>query len=90
MDADLVGALRQRGVPVTTPIEEDQIGLTDEEQLLLASKRQCVLYTFNVSDFYDLHTRWLGAARHHAGLILAPQQPSLWANNYAESCACAQ
>ncbi len=74
MDTDLVGALRQRGVLIVTPIEENLIGSTDEEQLLFASKRGCVLYTFNVSDFYALHTSWLRTARHHAGLILAPQQ----------------
>lgn len=32
------------------------------------------LYTFNVSDFYRLHTEWIGAGREHAGVILAPQQ----------------
>ena len=74
MDADLVGALRQRGVPIITPIEENLIGNTDEEQLLYASQRRCVLYTFNISDFYALHTRWMAIERHHAGLILAPQQ----------------
>jgi len=74
LDTDLVGALRQRGVRVVTPIEENLIGRTDEEQLEHASKHQCVLYTFNLSDFYALHTRWLAGARHHAGLILAPQQ----------------
>ena len=74
MDTDLIGALRQRGVPIVTPIEENLIGRTDEEQFAYASKRGCVLYTFNVSDFYALHTCWLATARHHAGLILAPQQ----------------
>ena len=74
MDTDLVGALQQRGVPIVTPIEENLIGSTDEEQFEYASKRRCVLYTFNVSDFYALHARWLAAARHHSGLILAPQQ----------------
>jgi hypothetical protein len=74
MDADLVGALRQRDVPTVTAVEENLIGITDEEQLEYASKHRCVLYTFNVSDFYALHTRWLAAARHHSGLILAPQQ----------------
>lgn len=74
MDTDLVGALRQRGVLILTPIEENLIGSTDETQLLFASKRQCVLYTFNVSDFLALHTNWVGTARHHAGLILAPQR----------------
>jgi Domain of unknown function (DUF5615) len=74
MDTDLVGALRQRGVSIITPVEENQTGKTDEEQLLFASTRGCVLYTFNVSDFYALHANWLGIARHHAGLILSPQQ----------------
>lgn len=74
MDADLVGALRQRGVPVVTPVEENLIGRTDEEQLAYATNRRCTLYTFNVSDFYALHTLWLAGARRHAGLILAPQQ----------------
>jgi hypothetical protein len=74
MDADLVGALRQRGVPIVTPLEQDLIGSTDEEQFLFAARRGCVLYTFNISDFYALHARWLGTGRHHSGLILAPQQ----------------
>jgi hypothetical protein len=74
MDTDLVGALRHRNVPVVTPVEENLTGRTDEDQFAYASERQCVLYTFNVSDFYALHTRWLAAARHHASLILAPQQ----------------
>jgi len=74
MDADLVSALRQRDGPVITPIEENLIGRTDEQQLAYAAERECVLYTFNVSDFYQLHTRWLEAARHHCGVILAPQQ----------------
>lgn len=74
MDTDLVGALRQRGLVIVIPIEEKLIGRTDEEQLLFASEHRCVLYTFNVSDFYALHTSWLRTARGHAGLILAPQQ----------------
>ncbi|MGH9582641.1 MAG: DUF5615 family PIN-like protein [Bryobacteraceae bacterium] len=74
IDRELVGALRQRGVRVVTPLEEKLVGSTDEEQLIFAYKRGCVLYTFNVSDFYALHTRWLAAERRHAGLILAPQQ----------------
>lgn len=74
MDTDLAGALRQRGVVVLTPVEEKLVGSTDEEQLQFASQRGCVLYTFNVADFYGLHTSWLRAAKYHAGLILAPQQ----------------
>ena len=33
-----------------------------------------VLYSFNVGDFYHLHTVWLAQGRSHAGIILAPQQ----------------
>ena len=47
---------------------------TDEDQLAFATERECVLYTFNVSDFYRLHTQWISAGREHAGMILAPQQ----------------
>jgi hypothetical protein len=49
-------------------------GKSDDEQLAFAAEHRCVLYTFNVSDFYRLHTEWAGAGREHAGIILAPQQ----------------
>ena len=74
MDGDLVAALRSRGVEVVTALDAGLIGKTDEEQLAFATERECVLYTFNVSDFYRLHTQWISAGREHAGVILAPQQ----------------
>lgn len=74
MDSDLVAALRSRGVTVITALDAGLIGAPDEEQLAFAAERGCVLYTFNVSDFYRLHTQWLNAGREHAGMILAPQQ----------------
>lgn len=33
-----------------------------------------VLYTFNVGDFYRLHTALLKQGKSHAGIILARQQ----------------
>ena len=74
MDTDLVSALRYRGVSVTTPAERGLSGVTDEEQLRFAAGQELVLYSFNVSDFYALHARWLSTRRHHAGMILARQQ----------------
>ena len=47
---------------------------SDDKHLAYATERGCVLYTFNVSDFYRLHTEWIDAGREHAGMILAPQQ----------------
>lgn len=74
MDTDLVAALRARGITVTTATEAGLIQVPDEQHLAFATAHGCVLYTFNVSDFYRLHTNWLQAGREHAGLILAPQQ----------------
>lgn len=72
--ASLVSTLRKRGVHVFSPTEEKLTGCADEEQLQFASQRGYVLYTFNISDFYALHTRWLATGRRHSGMILAPQQ----------------
>ncbi len=57
-----------------TVLDAGLVEKPDEEQLAFATDRGCVLYTFNVSDFYRLHTQWLAAGREHAGMILAQQQ----------------
>ncbi len=74
MDGDLVAALRFRGVESVTALDAGLIGRSDEDQLAVATERGCSLYTFNVCDFYRLHTQWADSHREHAGLILAPQQ----------------
>lgn len=74
MDGDLVAALHSRVVTVVTASEAGLIGKSDEEQLVSATERGCILYTFNVSDFFQLHKQWLDAGRKHCGMILATQQ----------------
>jgi hypothetical protein len=74
MDTDLVAALRSRSVPVVTVSDTNSAGQSDSAQLSLAAREDCVLYSFNVGDFYRLHTEWLRKGRDHAGMILAPQQ----------------
>ena len=74
MDSDLVAALRYRGVTVITALDAGLTEKPDDEQLAFAAEHECVLYTFNVSDFYRLHTMWAGFGREHGGMILAPQQ----------------
>jgi hypothetical protein len=44
------------------------------EHLVYASKQARVFYSFNVGDFYQLHTEWLTQNREHNGIILAQQQ----------------
>jgi len=74
MDQDLVWALRSRGADVITAMDVDRLERQDEEQLNYATAQGRVLYSFNVGDFYDLHTAYLTQGKSHAGLILAPQQ----------------
>lgn len=74
MDSDLVTALRSRSVTVVTASEAGLTEKADEEQLAFSTEHACVLYTFNVFDFYRLHRQWAGAGREHAGMILAAQQ----------------
>jgi hypothetical protein len=74
MDSDLVAALRSRGVTAITAWDAGLVGKSDDEQLGYAAGHGCVFYTFNVSDFYRLHTEYLDEGKGHAGMILAPQQ----------------
>lgn len=74
MDSDLVWALRSRGVEVLTPLDVGTVGHPDEQQLTFAAQKGLVLYTFNIADFFSLHTQWISAGRNHSGIIMVPQQ----------------
>jgi len=74
MDKDLVQALRARGVDVMTALDAGMIECSDEEHLDYATAQGCVLYSFNVGDFYRLHTAHMTQGKSHAGIILAQQQ----------------
>ena len=74
MDRALVRALRARGVDVTTALDEGMIERSDAEHLDYATAQGRVLYTFNVGDFYRLHTSYLAQGKSHAGIILVRQQ----------------
>ena len=72
--SSLVQSLRARGADVITAVEAGMLGRADAEQLERAAAQGRVLYSFNVGDFYGLHTALLSQGRSHAGLILARQQ----------------
>ena len=74
MSRALVAALRVRGIDVTTVGGEARKGLTDAEQLEYAALNGRVLYTFNTSDFYRLHSDYVAQGRDHAGIIFGPQE----------------
>jgi hypothetical protein len=70
----LIQALRNEGLDVRTALEEGSKGSSDIEQLRRATEQQRVMYTFNVRDYYQLHTSFLSQGERHAGIVLAQQQ----------------
>ena len=69
MDEDLIYALRIRGVDIMTALEADMIERNDQEHLDYATAQGRALYSFNVSDYYRLHTEYLSQGKSHAGII---------------------
>ena len=74
MDGDLVRGLQSRGIDVLTATAAGMIRRKDEEHLNLATAQGRALYSFNVRDFHEIHTRWTMTGRSHAGIILAQQK----------------
>jgi hypothetical protein len=72
MSRGLVRALRARGMDVVTALEAEMIERTDADHLEYAARQGRVLCTFNVGDFYGLHTEWISKGRQHAGIVLMP------------------
>jgi predicted nuclease of predicted toxin-antitoxin system len=74
MRRSLVRALRARGVDVITALDAGIVERSDEEHLDYATEQGRVLCTFNVGDFYRLHSDYLAQGKSHAGIILMRQQ----------------
>ncbi|MEP7342113.1 MAG: DUF5615 family PIN-like protein [Acidobacteriota bacterium] len=74
MDGRLARALKGRGVDVVTTLEEGMLHRPDDRQLAHAVILGRATYTFNAKDYLVLHADYLTQGRHHAGIILAPQQ----------------
>jgi hypothetical protein len=80
MDQRLAQALRARGVDVQAALDASMVERADEDHLAHAAEQDRVLYSFNVEDFYRLHTRFLEQGRTHAGVVLARNSAMRWAN----------
>jgi hypothetical protein len=70
----LVHALRARGIDVQTALEAAMIERTDKDHLEFATAHGRVLCSFNVADFYQLHTSYMAQHKSHTGIVLARQQ----------------
>jgi hypothetical protein len=75
--SDLLGALRLRKVDVLSAGEAQMLSRSDEEQLQWALDNQRIIYSFNVRDFYRIHTNCLENQQRHPGIILGFQNYSI-------------
>ena len=73
MSQALTATLRNLGVDVLTALEAGTIKAPDSVQLEFATSKQRVLYSYNVSDYYRLHSEFLGQGKSHAGIVLCQQ-----------------
>lgn len=74
IDERFVTALKARQVDVLTVADVGMLHRSDEAQLDWAREHHRVLFTFNIRDFYQLHSDCLMQGGSHAGMILALQQ----------------
>ena len=74
MSRALVRALRARGVDVVTALQADMIERSDAHHLDYATQQGRALFSFNVSDFYQIHSDYLAQGTDHSGIVLARQQ----------------
>lgn len=73
-DTELLDALHHRKADVISAVEAGMAGFSDEAQLLWATEHNRAIYTFNASDFSELHREFSSTGREHAGIIIGVQQ----------------
>ena len=74
MSRALVRALRARNVDVITALDANMIERPDSANLDYAAAQGRVLYSFNVGDFYQLHSQYVTEGKTHNGIIVSRQQ----------------
>jgi Domain of unknown function (DUF5615) len=76
-DQSLLRALRARQIDVLTVRDTHTFGLPDIGQLRLATQQNRVLYSHNIRDFCQLHTKFITNSENHAGIALLAQDYSV-------------
>ncbi len=69
-----INTLRTKGIDVISTLEANMVGRADEEQLDFATANNRVLCSFNIRDFYRIHSEFINRGKDHAGIILVRQQ----------------
>jgi len=73
--AAVAHSLQQAGWDALSTPHAGRLGESDESQLTFAATEGRVLVTFNVAHLSQLHSAWLAAGKHHAGIIVSSQRP---------------
>lgn len=73
----LLEALRNRGADVVSTLEVGMLAQSDEKQLEWALANQRIIYSFNIKDFYRIHSGWSSSGKSHAGIVLGKQDTSV-------------
>jgi len=66
-------ALKLRHFDVLSVHELGRWGLSDEEQLTFATQEGRALFTYNTSDYLQIHQDWMRRRREHSGIIVSNQ-----------------
>jgi predicted nuclease of predicted toxin-antitoxin system len=72
VDVAIAQGLNRRGVEAFSARDRDKLGLTDEEQLIFASREKATIFTHD-ADFLRIAVRWSAEGRTHYGVIYCHQ-----------------
>ena len=67
--------LRLRGHDIRTVKDAGRKGISDIDQLKYATSEDRTIFTFNVADFYKIHTEFVKKEINHSGIIFSKQLP---------------
>ena len=80
-DEDIHGsvapALIRHGIHATSTPQQENLSLSDKEQIQFATSIGAVLLTHNIQDFPRLHYEMIGSGESHCGIIVAKQRLSV-------------
>ncbi len=71
--SNLAPALRWRGYTAKSTLEVDNLALSDEAQLMYATKHDMAILTYNGQDFIPLAKAWYFNNQDHAGVVISQQ-----------------
>jgi predicted nuclease of predicted toxin-antitoxin system len=71
----VVTALRLRGEQIFHCEDIGHKGFSDTQHFAFAAENNYAFFTYDIADFTTLHTAYINAGKHHAGLLLSAQLP---------------